>query len=230
MKIRERIVEVLKQHPEGIDDDTLAEILSLKQRQQANSRCRQLEREGLVVRRRVSGKIHNFWLGSKRNKPVKIPPSQVTPPLKAVGAKTWFLESNVQAVVVRYLAIQGYNIRSVADTASRQRGKDIVAERNGTPLWITVKGYPKGTGKTPASTQAGHYFKEVIFDIIEYRGQSEVAELAIALPDFPRYRSLAKKIEWFQSVAKFSYYWVSKDGEISIESTGFLRHRKTKAT
>ena len=217
MTIRERIVEVLKQRPEGIDDDTLAEIVSLKQRQQANSRCRQLETEGLVVRRRVSGKIHNFWLGSTRNKPVKIPPSQVTPPLKAVGAKSWFWEGNVQAVVVRTLAAQDYIIRSVSDTASRQRGKDIVAERNGTPLWITVKGYPKDTGKTPASTQAGHYFKEVIFDIIEYRGESEVAELGIALPDFRRYRSLAKKTDWLQSVAKFSFYWVRKNGEVVVE-------------
>jgi hypothetical protein len=223
VKIRERIVAVLQQHPEGTDDDKLAEILGFRRRQQANSYCRQMERESLVVRRRVNGKIHNFWIGSKQVTPTK------TPPPKAGGAKSWFWEGNVQAVVVRSLSAQDYIIRSVADTASRQQGKDIIAERNGTPLWITVKGYPKDTSKTPASTQAGHGFKQAIFDIIEYRGESEIAELGVALPDFRRYRSLAKKIDWFQSVAKFSYYWVRKNGEISIESIHFLRHRKTKA-
>ncbi|HIJ71180.1 MAG TPA: MarR family transcriptional regulator [Planctomycetes bacterium] len=221
---------VLQQHPEGIDDDILAETAVLKQRQQANSRCRQLEKEGLVVRRRVRGKIRNFWIDSKQIAPLQTPLSQDPQPPKRVGAKSWFWEGNVQAAVVRYLAIQGYNIRSVADTASRQPGKDIIAERSGLQLWITVKGYPRGTSKTPASTQAGHWFKSAIFDIIVYRGQSDVAQLGMALPDFPRYRSLTKKSGWFQSAATFSYYWVSKNGEISIESIGFLQHRKTKAT
>ena len=71
MTIRERIVAFLQEHPEGIDDDALAEALQLKSRQQANSRCRQLEKEGLLIRRRVSGKIHNFWVGSKQPSPVQ---------------------------------------------------------------------------------------------------------------------------------------------------------------
>lgn len=217
MTIRERIVAFLQEHPEGIDDDALAEALQLKRRQQANSRCRQLEKEGLVVRRRVSGKIHNFWVGSKQASPVQTPPPQATPPLKAGSPKPWSWEGNVQAAVVRYLATQDCIIRSVVDTASRKRGKDIVAERNGKPLWITVKGYPEGTSKTHPSTQAGHWFKQAVFDIIEYRGENEMAELGMALPDFPRYRTLAQKINWFQPVAEFVYYWVQENGEVVVE-------------
>lgn len=217
MTIRERIVVFLKNHPEGVDDDTLAETLGLKYRQQANSRCRQLEKEGLVVRRRVSGKIHNFWVGNKQDSITQIPPSQTGPPLKSGGGKPWCWEGNVQATVVRYLATQDCIIRSVADTASRKPGKDIVAERKGKPIWITVKGYPEGTSKTHPSTQAGHWFKQAVFDIIEYRGEGEVAELGIALPDFPRYRSLAQRINWFQPVAKFAYYWVREGGEVVVE-------------
>ena len=63
MTIRERIMAFLQKHPEGVDDDTLGRALQLKYRQQANSRCRQLEKEGLVVRQHVNGKIHNFWDG-----------------------------------------------------------------------------------------------------------------------------------------------------------------------
>jgi len=218
MTIRERIVAFLQEHPEGIDDDTLAEALQLKRRQQANSRCRQLEKEGLVTRRRVGGKIHNFWVGDKQASPSQTQPTQTTPSLRAVSSsELWFWEGNVQAAVVGYLATQNCIIRSVADTASRQRGKDIVAERNGKPLWVTVKGYPRGTGKTHPSTQAGHWFKQAVFDIIEYRGENEIAELGMALPDFPRYRTLAQKINWFQPAAKFVYYWVQKNGEVVVE-------------
>jgi hypothetical protein len=165
----------------------------------------------------VSGKIHNFWVGNKQDSITHIPPSQTGPPLKSGGGKPWCWEGNVQATVVRYLATQDYIIRSVADTASRKPGKDIVAERKGKPIWITVKGYPEGTSKTHPSTQAGHWFKQAVFDIIEYRGESEIAELGIALPDFPRYRSLAQRINWFQPVAEFAYYWVRESGEVVVE-------------
>jgi hypothetical protein len=80
-----------------------------------------------------------------------------------------------------------------------------------------VKGYPRGTGKTHPSTQAGHWFKQAVFDIIEYRGENEIAELGMALPDFPRYRALAQKINWFQSVARFVYYWVQESGEVVVK-------------
>ena len=215
MTIRERIEAFLQEHPEAIDDDALAEALQLKYRQQASSRCRQLAKEGLVIRRRVSGKIHNSWVGDKPAAPSQTQSTQATPALRAVSsAELWFWEGNVQAAVVRYLAAQNCIIRSVVDTASRQRGKDIVAERNGKPLWVTVKGYPRGTNKTNPSTQAGHWFKQAVFDIIEYRGEDKTAQLGMALPDFPRYRRLAQRINWFQPVAKFVYYWVQESGEI----------------
>jgi hypothetical protein len=212
MTIREQILAFLQEHPEGIDDDELSEALRLKQRQQANNRCRKLEKEGLVIRRHVNGKIHNFWVGDKLALPTQ---SQAIPSSKvARSAELWFWEGNVQAAVVRLLVRQNCIIRSVADTASKQRGKDIVAERNGKPLWVTVKGYPNGTPKTPPSTQAGHWFKQALFDIIEYRGESEIAEIGMALPDFPRYRKLAEKVIWLQPVAKFIYYWVQENGEV----------------
>ena len=44
-------------HPNGLDDDAIAQKLGLPQRQQAHSRCRQLEREGVVEGRSIGGKI-----------------------------------------------------------------------------------------------------------------------------------------------------------------------------
>ncbi len=209
--IREKIIAYLQQHQNGIDDDALAEALQLSARQQANSRCRQLEREGLVIRRRVNGKIHNFWNEGKQPPP--------TPPnVKPDNVKPWFWEGNVQTSVVRYLEQRDYVIRSAANTASKERGKDIEAEHDGEILWITVKGYPEGTKRTHPSTQAGHWFKQATFDILQYRGENGEARLGMALPDFPRYRSLAQKIKWFQPVAKFTYYWVQESGKVTEES------------
>jgi hypothetical protein len=211
MTILDRITAYLKEHPEGVDDDELAWALQLKQRQQANSRCRQLAEQGLIERRRVNGKIRNFWLGGRT-----IPPSPAKGGGEKEGTEPWFSERNVQAALVKHLAIEGWAVRSVADTANREHGKDIVVEQAGKLLWVPVKGYPKGTPKTHPATQAGHWFKQAIFDILKYRGESNTAELGVGLPDFPTYRSLAEKIAWIQPVARFTYFWVGETGTVSL--------------
>lgn len=217
MTMRDRIIAYLKSHPEGIDDSALTEALDLKRRQQANTRCRKLAEDGIIERRRVNGKIQNFWLNDGQKPTTPDLPSLLDSSTKIFDSRVWFWEGNVQAMVVKYLAKQGYSIRSVANTATRAPGKDIEAERSEKSLWITVKGFPEGTKKTQPSTQAGHWFSGAIFDLIKYRGESSTAELAIALPDFPRYRKLAEKISWFQSATKFSYFWVQENGEVVVE-------------
>jgi hypothetical protein len=212
MTIAERILEFLQERPGGVDDDEICKALGLRARQQANSRCRHLETEGFVVRRQVNGKIRNFLTG----KSIPVTPPEVTEPLRD-GLMHWFWEGNIQAQVVRHLVEQNYHIRSVADTATRQQGVDIVAERNGELLWVSVKGYPSGTARTNASVQAAHWFKQVIFDMLVYRGRDKIISLGVALPDYARYRSLAKKIDWFQPIADFRYFWIKENGDISVE-------------
>ena len=107
-------------------------------------------------------------------------------------------------------------IDSFADTANRQRGVDIKAKSDDGELWITVKGYPEGTRNTPPSTQASHWFKQAIFDVIDYRNQN-VLNLGIALPDFPRYHSLSEKTVWLKNVTNFKIFWVDQQGNIFIE-------------
>lgn len=217
MTIRDRILNHLKQYPEGIDDDNLADALGLKQRQQANSRCRQLEAEGLVRRVKIRGKIRNFLTEAGR---AYAPPAR--PPQLPPGERPWHWEGHVQAAVVTFLQNRGYTIEFAADTASRQPGKDIKAGRDGQALWVTVKGYPTGTTRTRPATQASHWFKQGLFDIVVWRGESQSAALAFALPDFPTYRALAEKASWFQGVSGFSYYWVRADGTVEISSTSGL--------
>ena len=217
MTIKQRIISYLQNHPEGIDDDELARVLGLSARQQANMRCRELETEGLIIRRQVSGKIHNFWAGKSVT---NAPPASPTPPNSQSSlpkSEYWFWEGNIQSKVIHYLAANGFYIRSVADTASHQQGIDIVAEKDGKSLWVSVKGYPQGTDRTNPSVQAGHWFKQAIFDIIDYRERDKNVLLAVALPDYPRYRSLAQKITWFKPVANFVYFWVKEDSQVVVE-------------
>jgi hypothetical protein len=214
MTTKQRIVSFLQNHPEGIDDDELAKVLALHARQQANMQCRELEKEGLVIRRQINGKIHNFWAG-KDIQPMS--PSEHKLENNLPKFSYWFWEGNIQAKVIEYLVTQNYQITSQADTASHQRGIDIVAEKSGINLWVSVKGYPKGTEKTTPSVQASHWFKQVIFDMVEYRERDKEVSLAVALPDCPRYHSMAKKILWLKPEAKFSYFWVKENGEVSVE-------------
>jgi hypothetical protein len=217
MTIKQRIISFLQSHPEGVDDDELARVLDLSARQQANIRCRELEKEGLVIRRQVNGKIHNFWMG----KDIAIVSPAVSIPQAIENdlpkSAYWFWEGNVQSEVINYLEALSYQIHSFADTATYQRGIDIVAEKDGKTLWVSVKGYPRGTAKTNPLVQAGHWFKQAIFDMIEYRERDQHALLAVALPDYPRYHALAQKITWLKPVANFSYFWVKENGEVSVE-------------
>ena len=54
----------------------------------------------------------------------------------------WHTETRVQAMVVAYLVRDGWQIMSVADTARRERGIDVIAARQADTLAIEVKGFP----------------------------------------------------------------------------------------
>ena len=104
---------------------------------------------------------------------------------------------------------------SIANTASRESGKDIEAiTPNGKTLWVSVKGWPEKS----QNTQARHWFSQGLFDIILYRDESKDVELALAFPDgFPTYNNLAKRVRWFQELAKFKIFWVSENGSVRSE-------------
>ncbi|MBT9142916.1 MAG: hypothetical protein DDT32_01600 [Syntrophomonadaceae bacterium] len=131
------------------------------------------------------------------------------------GVRPWYWEGNIQAVLASYLAKNEYKIMSIANTASRESGKDIEAIMpEGKTLWISVKGWPEKS----QNTQARHWFSQGMFDIILYRNESKDIELALAFPDgFPTYHNLTKRIKWFQELAKFKIFWISEEGLIRSE-------------
>ncbi len=220
LTIRDRILEYLKANPDGVDDTDLTRALGLKNHAQANQRCHQLEKMGLIERRHGPGNILNIYVGKQDLNPPA--PASVPPPARELvenSERPWFWEGNVQSAVIQHLVLQGYRISSVADTASHQTGKDIVAAKNGRTLWVTVKGYPTGTEKTNASTQARHWFSHAVFDIVAWHGENPDADLALALPDYRTYRRLAERVRWLQPVARFAFLWVGKDGGVQQETS-----------
>lgn len=112
----------------------------------------------------------------------------------------WHTEANVQASVVRHLATTGWSILSVADTATRQRGIDVVATREGTTVGVEVKGYPSARYADPAraleakitspTNQSPHWYAQAVLAAMRLRTREPDYRSVIALPDFPRYRDL----------------------------------------
>lgn len=76
--VKERVIEYLKAHPEGVDDDDLSQALGLSRRQQAGEACRKLQSEGLVRREAVDGKLHTFWQGAEVATPAPAQPQSAT--------------------------------------------------------------------------------------------------------------------------------------------------------
>ena len=112
MSARDRILELLERHPAGLDDDALAEALGFPQRQQANARCRELEREGFVERRAVEGKLRNFLVAVSPSQRSRV--GHVTAPTSPEPSKPWCWEGNVVGTLAAQLRSVGWTIEFAA--------------------------------------------------------------------------------------------------------------------
>lgn len=71
--------------------------------------------------------------------------SEATPPLSSTPASAeieWYSEQDTQQLLVGWLRRAGWTIVRAVDTATREPGVDVVAERGGHRLGVEVKGYP----------------------------------------------------------------------------------------
>jgi hypothetical protein len=127
----------------------------------------------------------------------------------------WFSKQRVQQSTVQYLEKKSYRIVQIAKRADTETGKEIVAEGNAGPLWITVKGF----SEDPHETKSWPSFKEAVFQLLAWKAEDETsnAQVAIALPDVPRYRKLAKDIAWMRRLVAFTLIWVNESGKVSVQ-------------
>lgn len=212
MTIENRILVYLRDFPDGLDDDEISDALNIKPRQTVNQACRRLESDGKLTRAKLHGPKLRNYLNSKWEPQ---PDMQVAP--SHPGEAPWHCEANVQRVIVDWLPTKGWIVRSFADAATKERGVNIIAAKpDGSVLYITAKGFPEKTAtkRTHPSTQAGHWFKDGFHDLLEWLGESQETTLAFSLPDYPRYRKLAERVQWLKPIIGYTFYWVREDGTV----------------
>ena len=135
-----------------------------------------------------------------RQRPLRVVTDQPRP----THQEDWFSEANVQAAVVRHLVASGWRLLRVADTASREHGVDVEAERSGERLLAEVKGYPgtayargdrKGMPKsTRAAAQARQYFSHALLAGLLIRSDWPTARVVLAFPAMPTFTNLAARV------------------------------------
>jgi hypothetical protein len=137
----------------------------------------------------------------------------------------WHTEARVQAMVMTHLEHRGWTIKSFADTASREPGIDIVAERGTDLLAIEVKGFPGRSYADPRrkdekkrarpSTQAKGWYGRAVLAAMLTRSHMPQARSVIALPDFPRYRDLFRDTAESLQKCGIEVWWVGKEGGVT---------------
>jgi Holliday junction resolvase-like predicted endonuclease len=217
MTVADDVLQALRGSAAGLADAELAALLG-RRHQQINQTCRHLADQGLVVRDGSRGQIINRLPGESR--PAAQLPSAVQMPDQA---QDWAWEGNVQGRVVAHLARTGWHVVAVADTARRERGADIIAERDGSRLFVEVKGWPSTTyargeragqaKPTQPTLQAAHWFAEGLSTLIR-RGAAPGTQLALSLPDKPRYRTLLGEAGWALDRLDITVYLVAADGSV----------------
>jgi len=139
----------------------------------------------------------------------------------------WFWEGRVQDAVVGHLIVTGWHIRQMADTATRARGHDIVAAKGDTELIVEVKGYPSVAYRDPRralepkrthpSMQAKVWFADAVVKCLRIKGMlGDATAAALALPDFPRYRSLLNDTMGPLRQLGIGVMLVEQTGEVSV--------------
>lgn len=136
----------------------------------------------------------------------------------------WHTEARVQAAVVTALRANGWQILSQADTATKERGIDVVASSVDHVAGIEVKGFPTKTYADPRrqaqtkptqpSTQAGHWYSQAVLAAMRLRTRLPEYLSVIALPDFNRYRTLFAETRSSLDAADIHLWWVHPSGTV----------------
>lgn len=226
MTIKDSILAVLAQTAGPLCDDCLAKLVRAKHRQEVYKNCTSLAAAGLICRgtntcimcakiKKVSSSNNAHQARMSLDVPAGSSLDSSNDKLRMVDTMPWYWEGNIQARLVSYLVTHGYTIRSVAHTASKSPGKDVVAlDQSSCELWISVKGYPEKS----QNTQARHWFAEAVFDLILYRSENPNVRLAVGLPQgFSTYHRLASRILWLREALPMTIFWVDKAGNVTVE-------------
>jgi hypothetical protein len=143
------------------------------------------------------------------------------------GSRDWPWEGAVQSVFAAVLVRHGWSITAVADTATKARGVDVLAEKGPRRLGAEVKGWPSvgyadprraaEVKRTQPSTQAGHWFSQALLKAMELLDSHPERESLMVLPDFPRYRDLTGRTRTGRQAAGIHVVLLGQDGALTSQ-------------
>jgi hypothetical protein len=143
----------------------------------------------------------------------RVAKNTVDAPVARSDSRSWSWEGNVQAAFVRFLSEEDWTIIATADTASRQQGPDVVAQRDGLDLVAEVKGYPQTT-KASVATQARHYVGNALLTGLLAWSEHPRALIGLVFPDAPTYRKLVQRMRPPFERLGVAVWFVHEDGRV----------------
>jgi hypothetical protein len=140
----------------------------------------------------------------------------------------WAWEGDVQDLFATFLGQHGWTILAMADTATKQQGVDVLASKQHRLLGAEVKGWPSKTyadvrraeevQPTQPTTQAAHWFSQGLMKAMMLLDSHPDHESLMVLPDYPRYRDLARRTGTSRMAAAVHVVFVKQDGEAESDS------------
>ncbi len=143
-------------------------------------------------------------------------------------ARAWPWEGAVQAVFASVLRERGWEHISLADTATKAPGVDVLAHKGERRLGAEVKAWPSSgyadprraaeVKRTQPSTQAGHWFAQALLKALMLRDSHPDHESLVVLPDYPRYRHLADRTRTGRRGAHVHVVLLDSTGQLTSEN------------
>jgi hypothetical protein len=211
--VDERVRSALAETAEPICELCLAGLAGLQRQQQVNPITRSDASAGRIGRGRgVCGRCG-------RTKTVVWRDPSRPPPFVPEPDRAWHWEGRVVDSVAAWLRDRGCDVLSVADTATRQRGADILARLpSGEQLRVEAKGHPAPASN--ATQMARHYFSDLVTEVVILHGENPGLHLALALPRLAPFPDRAARIAWLRKHMALPIIWVTEDGRSELEGPG----------
>lgn len=112
----------------------------------------------------------------------------------------WFYEDQVVNFLVSHLRDQGWIIGRVPSATLKEQGVDVTATRGEETLLVEAKGYPSRfyrdesrrheQKRTDPNNQAQQWYSHALLKAVRLKSKHPSAQVAMAFPDFRRYRQL----------------------------------------
>ena len=131
-------------------------------------------------------------------------------------------ENEVVKFTAKFLKENGYDINKINST--NDRGYDIVAEKNGVPLYIEAKGQTSANknsnryGLEFDSGQKMDHVSKALYYLMKTHNMYPKSKVAIALPSDQRHLDLIENISHSLSKLEICVYFVSENGLVSVRN------------